>query len=275
MPDLFSDIDVGSSLSNITSAINQYVVAPIAAFGVGGFVFNAMGEATANLSADITDHYAEDNKAIQDQIAIRPKRITLKGYVGEITYAGPNVAPGNVNTLAPKLIGLTSFLPAITASATQVQQAIQNPAGINFTGLLGTASNIYGLVKNTLGAFGETQEQQNAYIYFKALLESATLMGVQTPWEFMTNMAIESLVAIQPENSMWISDFAVTFKQIRIAATSTTGPFSNLSSGNPVAAVLSGAAAYQQAPVTNLGNNSGSVTSVTPQNLGTSTTWGD
>jgi hypothetical protein len=216
--------NVGSSLSAITQGINQYVVSPIAAFGLGGFVFNAMGEATANLSAEITDHYAEDNKAIQDQIAVRPKRVTLKGYVGELIYNGPGGGNSTLNSLAQKLVGLTSFLPAITASATQVQALVTNPATASFNSVLTTTSNIYGLVQNILGAFGATKNQQNAYNYFKALMQSATLMSVQTPWEFMTSMAIESIVAIQPENSMWISDFAVTYKEVRIASTTTTAP---------------------------------------------------
>lgn len=263
---IVSNLNFGQSLTNITNAINTYVVAPIADFGLSGFIFSAVGEANANLSADITDHYAEDNTAIQDQIAIRPKRITLKGYVGELTYNGPGGGSAPVNTLAEKLVSITSFLPSITAAASQVQAGINNPAGISFTGALGTASNIYALVKNTLGSFGPTQNQQNAYNYFKALMQSATLCGIQTPWEFMTNMAIENIVSIQGENSMWITDFAITYKEIRIASTSTTAPISNASASNGILgstgnigtpAVLSGAAAIQQAPLTNIGNLSG------------------
>ena len=266
---LLSDLNIGSSLSNITSIVNQYVVSPLAAFGVAGFVFNALGESQATLSADITDHYAEDNKAIQDQIAIRPKRVTLKGYVGELVYNSAGAGPSNLNTLSEKLTGLTSFLPALTAGATQLQQAVTDTSSVTFSGALGTASNIYGLVQNTLGAFGNFQNQQNAYTYFKALMQSATLMGIQTPWEFMTNMAIETIVAVQPENSEWITDFAVTFKEVRIASTGTIAftAGSNASGNNPQAAALSSTAGAQAAPVTNLGPIPGAVTSVTTSAL--------
>lgn len=265
-------INIGSSLANITSDINQYVVAPLAAFGIGGYIFNAVGESTANLSAEITDHYVEDNSAVQDQIAIRPKRITLKGYVGELIYNSPGNAPTTFNTLAQKLTSLTSFLPAITSAATQAQQDIENPTGISFPGILGTASNIYGLVQNSLNSFGLTKNQQNAYNYFRALMQSKTLMGIQTPWEFMTNMAIESIVAIQPEISMWITDFSISLKEIRIAQT-TSVPQSNLSAqsaGTPgvagaqsTPATLSPIASIQQAPTTNLGNLNGAISSIT------------
>lgn len=270
--------DVGVSLANITADINQFVVAPLAAFGIGGFVFNAMGEATAHLSADITDHYTEDNRSIQDHIAIRPKRITLKGYVGELVYNGSRNGGTPLATLAQKLTSISRFLPAITAAATQTQEAITNPAGANFPTLLGTASNIYGIVQNTLGAFGDTKNQQNAYTYFKALMQSTTLMGIQTPWEFMTNMAIENITVIQPESSMWISDFSVTLKEIRIAQTATI-PQSNASAQSgaqgttqtaqtSTPAVLQPDAGAQQAPVTQKGNIVGA-----SQQFGAPGTW--
>ena len=247
------DSNFGSSLLNITEAVNQYVVAPLAAFGIGGFVFSATGEAQAKLSSDITDHYTEDNSAVQDQIALRPQHITLKGYVGELVYTGPQGGQPVQNTVAAKLISLTSFLPVITASATQIQQAVSNPGTATFSEVLGTASNIYGLVENALASFGPTKNQQNAYNFFKALWQSKTLMGVQTPWEFMTNMAIEDVAAIQPEETMWRSDFSITLKKINVAKTSTI-PISNASAQSNTPAALSYPASAQQALVTQLGS---------------------
>ena len=46
-------------------------------------------------------------------------------------------------------------------------------------------------------------------------------MGVQTPWEFMPNMVIESITAIQTEGTKYITDFAVKYKQLRFAQTQT------------------------------------------------------
>lgn len=213
----------GLSLTNITSAIQQYVVAPLAAFGLGGFVFNAQGEGIANLSADITDHYTEDNKSVQDQIAIHPKRVTLKGYVGELIYNCPGGGSSTLQTLASKLTSISSFLPVLSSSAQQIQSAIASPSSVSFASALSTTSNIYGLVQNLIGSFsGNTPNQQQAYAFFKALLQSGTLMGVQTPWEFMTNMAIESITAIQGQQSIFMTDFSITLKEIRIAQTSST-----------------------------------------------------
>jgi len=54
---------MSNTLDVITADLQNYIVAPMNAFGVGGFVFDIMGEQISQLQADITDHYTEDNKA--------------------------------------------------------------------------------------------------------------------------------------------------------------------------------------------------------------------
>lgn len=251
----------GFSLQNVTNIVQQYVVAPLAAFGLGGFVFSAEGEAQATLTADISDHYTEDNQAIQDQIAVHPKRVRLKGYVGELVYVSNGNSPSTLNSLTQKLTSISSFLPTLTSAAQQVQQAAANPSEVTFANTLSTASNIYGLIKNVLSSVNsDTPNQQNAYTYFKALIQSGTLMGIQSPWEFMTNMAIESVVVLQGENSKWISDFAITLKEIRIASTISTPNTST--STNTANAVQSPISAAQTSGITQQGLTPGAATTV-------------
>ncbi len=220
---------MANDLDSLIAGIQNYVVAPINAFGLGGLVFDVAGESMATLSADITDHFSEDNKAIQDHMAIRPKRITLKGYVGELVYTGSGAdTPGILQTVVQKLTVISALLPQISAAATQAQAALADPLNSSLTletisGALPGAANIYGLIKNLLGATGNQAKQQNAYNYFAACQSQKILMGIQTPWEFLTNMAVETIVAIQGEDSLFITDFSITFKQIRIANTQTAG----------------------------------------------------
>lgn len=266
---------VGTSLTAITSDIQQYVVAPSAAFGLAGYIFNAQGENINQLSADITDHYLEDNTAVQDQIAIRPKRITLKGYVGEVVYNGSNPGvTGVLASVAEKLTNVAAFLPVLSAAATQAQAAALPP--ITFDNVLSASSNIYGIVQNILGATGNMANQQNAYTYFESLMNSKTLMSIQTPWEFVTNFAIESVVAIQDEKTMFMTDFSITLKQIRIASTGTV--ISSLLAGTggttpPGGITGQGANAVQSQPPVNLGPVQGSATDVTPQSFGATGAW--
>lgn len=260
------------TLYDITSALQTYVVSPLNAFGLGGFIFDVQTEEMALLSADITDHYTEDNRALQDHIAIRPKRITLKGYVGELVYDSPN---GNSATplqiVTQKLTELSGFLPQLSSATIQAQAAITgiDSAGATLQSLAAAVpagANIYGLVKNAIGATsGNQQKQQSAYQFFSACQSGGILMGVQTPWEFLTNMAIETIVAIQPEDSVFLTDFAITLKQIRIATTETAISALSGTGGVPsVPQVSQGANAIQAAPQSNIGIVPGQATSFLP-----------
>lgn len=209
------------TLDILTADLQQYVVAPLNAFGLGGFLFDVEGESIANLDAEITDHYAEDNRALQDHIAIRPRRITLKGYVGEQVYRKENSDNSILAQAVQKLTTVSAYLPQLSAAATQVQQVIDgaSPSG-NIS--LNDAADIYGLVQNVIQSFGPQSAQQKAYNYFKSLQSAGVLFAIQTPWEFLTSMAIENITAIQDEKTKGITDFSIRLKQIRIAKTKTT-----------------------------------------------------
>ena len=53
------------SLDALTAEFQNYIVAPINAFGLGGFLFDTPGESIAHLGAEITDHYTEDNQQLK------------------------------------------------------------------------------------------------------------------------------------------------------------------------------------------------------------------
>lgn len=218
---------MGNTLIDLQTSLQSYVVAPLNAFGMGGFVFDIEDEGMAMLQADITDHYTEDNKALQDHIAIKPRRITLRGYVGEVVYSEPGQTDNsNIQQVVQKLTAIDAFLPQLSDAAIQVQQAISgiDSAGVNAQTLNTTippSANLYALVKNSLGLVGTTQRQQQAFQFFAGCQSAQILMGIQTPWEFLANMAVETMIAIQNPDSIFITDFSITFKQIRLAASST------------------------------------------------------
>ena len=222
-----------SDLDLLSADIQSYLVAPMAAFGIGGFVFDVEGESTAQLHSEVTDHYAEDNRSIQDHITRNPERITLKGYVGEVSYnpSGDSVS-SIVATVAQKLTTVAAFLPQISAATSQIQTAIDGGGVSNLQNLsLSDSADIYGLLKDSIGYISsDTPKQQKAYMYFRALWNTGTLMGIQTPWTFLTNMAIESVVAIQVEGQKYVSDFVVRYKKMRFAQTKTTAYINKASS---------------------------------------------
>jgi hypothetical protein len=215
-----------TDIARIKSSLDKYIVRPANFFGLGGFVFDVEGDAVVTLQNEITDHYAEDNSVVQDNIAVLPKRVVLRSFVGELADIVNTSDSRAVQSVVRKLTVLSGLLPDIAAGAEQVQDAIKQnngDEGID-VGKIGDLSlenvlDIYSVVKNFAPP---TTKQEQAYQYFKALREQKILMSIQTPFEFMTNMTIESIVARQGEDTRFVSDFTVTFKEIRFASTQTT-----------------------------------------------------
>lgn len=209
-----------SSLTALTSALNRYVVRPSNAFGLGGFVFDVEGDATVNLKAEITDHFLEDNSAIQDHIAIKPKKVTLKSYVGELIYEPKGNETTFVEKTVRKLTVLNGYLPVLTSAAQSLKDfnakdlsSATDIIGNVTSQTINKATDYFALAKNLLNA---DSRQQEAYQYFKALMEQKILISLQTPFEYVNNMAIESVTAFQGEGSKFISDFTITLKEIRV-----------------------------------------------------------
>jgi hypothetical protein len=211
--------DAFSVLGNFKNEFSQYVVRPLNAFGVGGFVFDVEGETQHKLKAEITDHYTENNSFIQDHIAINPTRITLKSAVGELVYREENDGNSFLQNLTRKLTILNDLIPDFSEATKQFKNTFEKGVSIEdiknsdlFTQT--SALNIWRLVKNLTPPI---TRQEQAYMYFKALMQQKILVSVQTPFSFMTNMAIESIVAVQGEDSKYISTFTITLKEIRFA----------------------------------------------------------
>lgn len=208
------------TLANLGDSLNKYVVSPINAFGVGGFVFDIEGETSVNLTAEITDHYTESNFSIQDHIAVKPKKLTLKNYVGEVSY----IQDENTNTipqkLTQKITAISEFLPELAKAEEQFYSILADlqlgDIKNTVSDITNNSANLWGFVQNTMPT--ETRQTQ-AYAFFKALYEKKILVSVQTPFEFMSQMAIESIIATQPEESKSISNFTIVLKEIRFAST--------------------------------------------------------
>lgn len=221
-----------SDFSDVQTALSQYVVAPLAAFGIGGLVFDIEGTTISNLTADITDHYAEDNTFLQDHMAIKPKRVTLRNYMGEVVYYGNgNSSPGLLSTVIQKLTTISSYLPTLSAGFSQASGIVSSISNGSFSfssltqpSFLEGASSLYAAAQNLLN---NPTRQANAYSYFQALMNQKILTSIQTPYEFIANVMVDSLQAIQDEETKYMSSFQVTFKQMRFAPTKSTNFNSN------------------------------------------------
>ncbi|PHS61064.1 MAG: hypothetical protein COB09_19135 [Thalassobium sp.] len=241
----------------LRDSVLNYVVRPLNAFGLGGFVFDIEGETTVNLSTEITDHFLEDNSSVQDHIAIRPKKITLKGFVGELTFDGGEEDDGIVQTVTRKLTILSAFLPTLSAAA---EQLVVRDREVNSTesgeNTVNNIADYWAFIKNITPPISK---QEQAYRYFKALMEQKILVSVQTPFEFMTRMAIETVTARQGADSRFISDFSITLKEIRTVSLLTASQVTSRYTvqENIPSELFQGRSLEQREELTQVGNMAG------------------
>jgi hypothetical protein len=181
---------------------------------VSGFIFDIIATEEFSLDSDITDHYTENNSAIQDHIALRPEKFMLSGYVGELTNNFTNFLL-NILTEAQSFGTVLGLAPQFSIQATQVYNQIAAVTS-SVAAVVNQAQNIYSLFT---GVSTTANKQQNAFQYFYNLWLSRQLCEVETPWGILQNMAIENVRVKQDENTRIISDFTVTFKAIRFANT--------------------------------------------------------
>lgn len=193
-------------------------------------LFHYEGEQTVSLESDITDHYIEDNTAIQDQVALRPITITTHGFIGELNDVPP-AALAILKSVVDKLTVVSAYVPAISETALiayneafllyQTAANALNSAVSAWSSLSGTGGES---VINGQGIQLQSNQskQQVAFQQFYGYWNNRTLFTVQTPWAIFRDMAIKSLRAIQDAETRVITDFEVSFKMIRTAVTANT-----------------------------------------------------
>ena len=207
-----------STLDNfLSSVVNQFIVRPTGSpniVGVGGFIFDILDAEEVSLDAEVTDHFVEANYAVQDHIATRPLMFTLRGYVAELADLQTNNILSNLfNTLV--LGPVSAYAPQFTTQAVQAYTQLAAITAQTET-VISQAQSIFNIFqqKSTTANY-----QQQAFSFFQNIWMNRQLCTVETPFNTFENMAIVSLRAIQKGETKIISDFAVTFKQIRTTST--------------------------------------------------------
>lgn len=195
-------------------------------------LFNYEGEQSVSLESDITDHFIEDNTAVQDQIALRPEIITTHGFIGELTDIAPRPLK-ILKTVADKLYTLVAYTPELTTTGlllyNQAFQAYQTAE---------QAANAASAAWNSLksqGAFANQTKQAKMFQQFYGYWKDRTLFTVQTPWAKFNDCAIRTLKAIQNAETKMITDFEVSFKKMRFAKTSIINNSANNFQGRSLA----------------------------------------
>jgi len=213
--------ETAGKVDGLNQLVSQYVVAPLAGFGISGFKFSAFKEYKGELKSKITDIYNEKNVALQDNIALEPELFTLSGLVGELTHEFKDNKPSNIRKLAEKLTTIAGFLPLISSTMKTLHSSInsqKNGPQDYADAALGSALDLYQTYKKLNPP---KTMQAKAYNYFLALRNSKVLISFDTPYGFKSNFAIVNIVMTQPEYTETTSDVMLILKEIRYAQTST------------------------------------------------------
>ena len=189
------------------------------------FFFHYEGDNGVSLESDITDHYIEDNTAIQDQISLKPEIFTTQGFIGELNDVVP-AALKPLKFIANKLSAVEGLKPQLNPGAQivynnafQLYQAGQNIKN----NVVSTWNTINGLTGASIVENGNVVKVQNqnkqqvAFMEFYGYWKERRLFTIQTPWAIFKNMAILNLKANQSGETRVITDFEVTFKSLRFA----------------------------------------------------------
>jgi len=206
---------ISNARANLDTMAN-FILKPANAKGLGGFVFDYEGDTQIIAQAEITDHYSEQNAFMNDHAAQRPQRITLRGFVAEISQNPDQGVIGVLNSIQGKLTSLPAILGKYTPAAVQKLATLTTTA----TSVVNKMDNAISRVQNVLGLFGASNaapsKQQQAYLNLMTLFKNNVVFTLDTPFTYYQSVMIEQVIFVQDEFTKEWSDIVVTVKEIRI-----------------------------------------------------------
>jgi hypothetical protein len=216
-------LDVFSALNTLVSQTSRLAIVrpdnppP----GVAGYLFNIVTDDAVDLESEITDHYIENNTAIQDHIALKPEMISVRGLVAEL--AGIQVTQGNISQQPNALPGIPGYLPEFTDGT--IQTMVQNEIEPERQqAAISDSQSLFGYYNSRAPQEPNQTKQSYIFGYFYQLWKGRQLFSVETPWGIWNNMAIMSLNATQGEDTRTVSDIRIQFKRISKVETVTITP---------------------------------------------------
>ena len=208
------------------------------------FIFDLKKDYKLNLSSDITDHYVESNVAIQDHIGLRPIIIEVSGCIGEkrllggtlftklmAQYENPRYEQqseegknifNSIDSYLGRMGSLTSFAPNIVNQSLNVYNtakyvyATTNKV-INLDKKDNSGKSGYDYTEAYTEETIQDSEQFDKINWFKIQWWNRASFSIVTPYGVFNNMYIVELNAVQPENTRYVTNLNIRFKQIRKA----------------------------------------------------------
>jgi hypothetical protein len=199
----------------VSSPLNQ---------GISGWVFDVPSGESVDQSADITDHWIETGSFINDHAVIKPVRITLSGFVGNLVYHAPQ--PGELgyalSNLSSKLSEVDAYAGPFTDQYTAKAAKALERASYIANQVDAIAKRATNILKYFAGDGQQINPMQLAYIQLMSLMRSKQIVTCQTPWEYFPKLMIENVIPSQDESSNDMTSFTVILKEVRFSEVKTT-----------------------------------------------------
>lgn len=190
--------------------------------GVGGFIFDIPGDQEIRLRSQITNYFLESNTTIQDNIAVEPAMITLRGVVAELVFTAPlnptTTVPTTTNPDVPAMMPAMTLGQIETYSAAASAAAARSTSQANQAAGSSTSQSMYQFYQtSSTGSNPSLTRQSSAFLYFLNLWSGQQLVSVETPWGVFQNCGILEVRVVQDEKTRYATDFTVSFQEIRFA----------------------------------------------------------
>jgi hypothetical protein len=217
--------DTANSFLNFQQTIVAPELKSETSFGSNGvagsaFVFDYCGEVRGELDTDITDHYSESTVFVQDHAILKPRMITLRGFVGELVARPPTGVIALLNTLTGNLTAVSGYLGKYTPGAVATMQKATTQAQNVTNKINAIVAKGNGLL-NLLGKNVAQSKQAQAWAKLETMWAARIPMTVFTPTKVYNNMLVKSVVWTNPESTKYWSEIAITMKEIRTTGTVT------------------------------------------------------
>ena len=247
--------EISESLNNAAKNINNYLVAPLQNLGLGGFLFDKVVSSNCSQNASYSKHYVESGAFITDHVIYEPKRITLKGLVGERVYKSES-SNNLISKLTQKLTVITAAVPKLTTGMQKIKDAAGEAQTADIKDTINSGVDFWNTLRDLIPS---DRASGKAYSYLLALYETSTVMSITEPdGTYHSNMVITSIEKTTRENTFDIVDFSITLQEYRVATTE----FKEAENSNFV-----GRAAEENSLPTNQNKETGEETTVSSTSL--------
>ena len=217
-----------NSVDLLSSVIDTAaLVTPQEDVGFNGWLFHIPQDSSLEFNSNITDHYVENNKAVQDNVSLQPIEYTVTGLIGELNWRDVyDKTQQAVAAVEDKLPILSILTPKLTEQALQTfnlvdkayntAKKLEKLAGDNnddgvYEQFLKQAGKSF-----TSAIPGKLKQQELAVNFFFWAWQGRKLFRVQTPWRIFEKMVIKSCRATQSESGKTATNLVITFKQLNI-----------------------------------------------------------